>query len=173
MTSHGGLADAGASPAPTPWAVLDIDGVLADVRHRLRHVEARPKDWDAFFAAAPEDLLLPEGLAVARRLATDHRLVYLTGRPERCRNDTAAWLAHHQLPEGDLLMRPDRDRRPSRQYKLDRLRSLQRRASVAVLVDDDVAVVSAARTAGFTVLHADWMSPQQSLFDAQESDGRT
>ncbi len=36
-------------------AVFDIDGVLADVRHRLHHVAARPKDWDAFFGAAPQD----------------------------------------------------------------------------------------------------------------------
>ena len=43
-------------------AVFDIDGVLADVRHRLHHVTARPKDWDAFFGAAPDDPPLREGL---------------------------------------------------------------------------------------------------------------
>ena len=48
-----------------PLAVFDIDGVLADVRHRLRHVEQRPKDWDAFFAAEPDDPTLVAGIAMA------------------------------------------------------------------------------------------------------------
>ena len=35
-----------------PLAIVDIDGVVADVRHRLVHVQSRPKDWDAFFDAS-------------------------------------------------------------------------------------------------------------------------
>ena len=46
--------DTATTNGTTGVAVLDIDGVLADVSHRLGHVQRRPKDWDAFFAAAPE-----------------------------------------------------------------------------------------------------------------------
>ena len=42
-----------------PIAVLDIDGVLADVRHRLHHLERQPTSWSGFFAAAVSDPLLP------------------------------------------------------------------------------------------------------------------
>ena len=35
-----------------PLAIVDIDGVVADVRHRLHHLDRRPKNWSAFFAAA-------------------------------------------------------------------------------------------------------------------------
>jgi hypothetical protein len=73
-----------------PLAVFDIDGVLADVRHRLRFVERRPKDWDAFFAAAVDDPPLEQGVALARASAEDCEVVYVTGRPERCRADTLA-----------------------------------------------------------------------------------
>ena len=39
-------------------AVFDIDGVLADVRHRVHLVDRRRhRDWDAFFAAAVSDRL--------------------------------------------------------------------------------------------------------------------
>src|SRR5659263_561226 len=55
--------DPGSLGARKPLAVFDIDGVLADVRHRLPHVQARPKDWDAFFAAIGKDPVLPDGLA--------------------------------------------------------------------------------------------------------------
>jgi phosphoglycolate phosphatase-like HAD superfamily hydrolase len=160
------------SPDPRPWAVIDIDGVLADVRHRLHHLECRPKDWDAFFAAAPDDAALPEGLAMVGTLAGAHELVYLTGRPERCRDDTVAWLARHGLPEARLVMRREGDRRPARQAKLDLLRRLAARRPVAVVVDDDPRVVKAEREAGFTVLHADWMGREDTLFDVQEG-GRT
>ena len=51
------------------YAVVDIDGVVADVRHRLAFLDRRPKDWDGFFDAAVEDPLLPEGAAVVAELA--------------------------------------------------------------------------------------------------------
>jgi hypothetical protein len=41
------------SSVDRPLAVFDLDGVLADVRHRLHFLDRRPKDWDGFFAAAP------------------------------------------------------------------------------------------------------------------------
>jgi hypothetical protein len=162
-----------AAGAGRPYAAVDIDGVLADPTHRLRFVERRPKDWDAFFAAAPEDPPMAEGLAVARRLAGDHEIVYLTGRPERCRADTVEWLERHGLPPGRLVMRRAGDRRPARLAKLDLLRRLAADRPVDVLVDDDAEVCAAAEKAGFDVLCADWMPPRPPLSDAQEREGRT
>ena len=156
-----------------PFAVVDIDGVLADVRHRLVHVQASPKDWDAFFAGAPDDPPLPEGLAVARELSGEHTLVYLSGRPERCRADTLAWFESHGLPEGELLLRRHGDFRPARIVKVETLDRLSERAPVAMLVDDDALVCAAARRAGYVVLQADWMSEQPALLEAQEIDGAT
>jgi hypothetical protein len=156
-----------------PVAVVDLDGVLADVRHRLRFVRREPKDWDRFFAAAPLDEVLPEGRAVAERLAEDHDVVYLSGRPERCRDDTLAWLRDHALPGGDVLLRPEGDRRPARTFKLDRLRDLAAHRRIAVVVDDDPAVCEAARRRGHPVLEATWMGEQPTLFEAQEGEGRT
>jgi pimeloyl-ACP methyl ester carboxylesterase len=118
-------------------AVLDIDGVLADVRHRLSYVEQRPKDWQTFFAAAVNDSLLPEGLEVALDLADRFTIVYLTGRPERCRTDTEAWLEKYHFPAGQLIMRRDTDRRAARYTKLDELKTPQQLRPYASL--DDVA----------------------------------
>lgn len=158
-------------------AVLDIDGVLADVRHRLPYVQRRPKDWRAFFDAAPNDTPLPEGLARAKDLAARGDVVYLTGRPERCRMDTEVWLETHGFPKAIVVMRPDTDRRPARLYKLEEVRRLAKSAEIDVIVDDDRLVVDSLAAAGFTVEYAQWMpesEPQQSsLFEAQEREGRT
>ena len=154
-------------------AVVDIDGVLADVRHRLHHLQQSPKDWDAFFAAARDDAPLAEGLRVARELARVCDLVYLSGRPERCRTDTVAWFERHELPPGELLLRPPGDFRPARLVKVEILERLSQERKVTVLVDDDPQVCEAARGAGYDVLPATWMGAAPELTEAQEADGRT
>ena len=160
-------------PAPRPLAVFDVDGVLADVRHRLRHVEQRPKDWDAFFAAAMDDPPLTEGVALAHESARDCDVVYVTGRPERCRRDTLRWFARHGLPDGELSMRSGRDRRPARQAKLELLSRVAAGRDVAVVVYDDLQVCEAYERAGYRVLRATWMEAAPALQQAQEFDGRT
>jgi hypothetical protein len=153
-------------------AVVDIDGVLADVRHRLHHLEGR-KNWGAFFRAAPDDPLLEVGYDTVRQLAEVYDVVYLSGRPEPCRRDTERWFAQHALPPGEIRLRPHRDMRPSRVFKVEELRRLRRRAPVAVLVDDDPQVCEAAKAAGFDVLPATWMGETPVLLEVQETDGRT
>ncbi len=160
-------------PPSSAIAAVDIDGVLADVRHRLHHLEKRPKDWEAFFAAAAEDPLLEEGSRVARELAAVAEVVYLSGRPERLREDTVAWLARHGLPEGELHLRPRRDFRPARVFKVEVLDRLSAQRPVSVLVDDDPRVCEAARAAGYDVLPATWMGAAPALREAQEADGAT
>ena len=181
-----------AGGAGRPFAVVDIDGVVADVRHRLPHLARRPKDWAGFFAGIPLDPVLDVGREACLTLAEGCELVWLTGRPETFRRPTLDWLARHDLPEGRLLMRRALDRRPARAVKVEALRALARERPVAVHVDDDPAVVRAVRAAGFQALHADWMPveehveeqgaehslvhrrPRQGdLFEAQEREGRT
>ncbi|MEV0124387.1 hypothetical protein AB0I16_23150 [Streptomyces sp. NPDC050703] len=156
-----------------PLAVFDLDNTLADTAHRRRHLERRPRDWDAFFAAAPHDPPLPRGVALALESARACEVVYLTGRPERCRADTLAWLARQGLPEGRVWMRRDGDRRPARRTKLEILRNLARTREVRMLVDDDELVCDEAERAGFTVVRARWADPSDDLRDAQEREGRT
>ncbi len=164
-------------------AVFDLDGVLADVAHRLHHLEGGRKNWGAFFAAADRDTPLPVGLELARELAAEHDLAYLTGRPESLRTVTLRWLRRHELPPGPLWMRPPRDFRPARVMKLDAISRLAGQRPVEIVVDDDADVVDALRAAGYAVLHATWAGGrsrrgrpephQATLYEAQETDGRT
>lgn len=160
-----------------PLAIVDLDGVVADVRARLHYVERQPKDWDGFFAAAVHDPPHDEGLAVVRRLAQDHEVVFLTGRPAHLRDDTRRWLERHGLDGHRLVMRPEGNRGPAAQLKVSLLRDLAQGREVAVVVDDDEAVVAAMQAAGYPTLHATWeaRSPgdDRSLRTAQEVEGRT
>ncbi|MBV9822860.1 MAG: hypothetical protein JO144_11525, partial [Actinobacteria bacterium] len=79
-------------------AVFDIDGVVADVRHRLHFLERRPKDWPGFFAAAARDTGLAEGIERVLAAAAEHEIVWLTGRPNSLRAVTRRWLDERELP---------------------------------------------------------------------------
>ncbi len=156
-----------------PVAVFDLDNTLADTAHRQRFLERTPKDWSAFFAAAPEDPPLARGIELVLKSAEECEIQYLTGRPERCRADTLEWLARHGLPEGKTHMRRDSDRRPARITKVEVLRRLARGRAVRMLVDDDELVCDAAERAGFKVVRARWADSSPVLKEAQETEGRT
>ncbi|HSN06809.1 MAG TPA: HAD family acid phosphatase [Candidatus Angelobacter sp.] len=158
--------------------VLDVDGVLADVQHRLHHLERRPKDWAAFFAEMDDDAPLEEGVALARSHAAEgHRIVYLTGRNEDHRATTRDWMERHGLPAGRLVMRRADDRRPARVFKPAALRRIAQDGPVLAVIDDDAAVVEVLRRDGWPAVLATWMvadpAGQQSLFEAQEIEGRS
>lgn len=181
--------DPSASDPLPPVAVVDIDGVVADVRHRVGRLQRRPPDWAGFFAAADADPPLPVGVARVQALvAAGHEVVWLTGRPEWLRDVTEDWLAAQGLPVGTLLMRPNGDRRPARVLKAGVLRALAAGRplprlpagfprTVALVLDDDLLVVERLRADGWPVEQADWAEDPRGgirrLHRAQEREGRT
>lgn len=144
---------------PRAVAVLDIDGTVADARHRLHLLAGTPsrEAWVRFFDAAEEDPLLTEGAAVARELAAEHPIVWYTGRPERVRAMTQDWLHHHDLPAGPLLMQGSDDHRLARVVKLEHLDRLRAGDGVELVVDDDPRVIEIVAAAGYRTRLADWV----------------
>ena len=130
-------------------AVFDIDGVLADASHREHHLAGRSKDWDAFFAAVSDDPVLPLGRDRLRAAAQEYEVVLVSGRPERCRADTQAWLEREGMRGHRLLLRPDADRRPASVLKVELVRALGAPGDVALIVDDDEQVLAALRALGY------------------------
>ncbi len=143
-------------------AVFDIDGVVADVRHRLHYLQQRPKDWDSFFRAARHDEVLAEGEALVHEWGATHDIVWLTGRPAWLRPITREWLTRAGLPADELHMRGNSDRRPARAYKVAVLRSLSARTVVS-FIDDDTEVVDAALAAGMPAVLATWLPRTEAL----------
>lgn len=153
--------------------MFDIDGVLADVTHRLHHLQAQPQRWERFFQTADRDPLLGEGAERLRAAQSDHDVLYLTGRPERTRRLTERWLRRHDLPTGPLVMREDHDHRPARWMKREVLRRLAATRTVASVLDDDPAVVAVLEADGWPVELATWLPHSSTLQSAQEEQGRT
>ncbi len=101
---------------------VDVDGTLADVKHRLHHIRGgKRKNWKAFFEAMDQDVPIPRIVAWVRSLAADHEVVIITGRPEHYRARTVAWLKKNKIPFSELFMRPDGDHRADYEMKRDAL----------------------------------------------------
>lgn len=159
-------------------AGIDIDGVLSDPTHRLHHLSGRQKNWHGFFSEAIGDQPLVQGIELVRHLlASGLDVVYVSGRPEQLRADTLDWFETHDVPEAPLTLRPHRDYRPAPVWKLEVYRELAGVVEVRTIVDDDLRVVEALRTAGFSVRHADWYVPppqdRSRLAQAQDELGRS
>lgn len=138
--------------------IVDIDGTLADISHRLRFIEAQPKQWDDFFEACSDDLPIEDVIDVVRAIACEQEgvrgpeIVYLTGRPERVRDKTNVWLACNGLPAGRLIMRKDGDHRPDTTAKRELMDAIIADGyRIAGVFEDRPSVVRVWREMGLTV----------------------
>jgi len=127
--------------------ICDLDGTLADCTHRRHYVESKPKDWDAFYAGVGDD---PVNKVVQKTLYTmDYEVVFCTGRPERCRADTVAWLERHMaFLTYTLLMRKDGDYRADYIVKQEILDNRIDKDKVLFVLDDRQQVVDMWRRNG-------------------------
>lgn len=93
--------------------LFDVDGTLADITHRLHHIENQPKDWDAFFAACPRDKPIGHICNLARALSGHAPIVLVSGRSDAVRTETDYWIkVCAQIGFADLYMRKAGDHRP-------------------------------------------------------------
>ena len=112
--------------------VFDIDGVVADPSHRLHHIQGDEKDWNAFYEACDQDPPQRHGfelcldLVLRRDSIQADEVLFLTGRPEKVRAKTEAWLTAHELlwEPACLFMRPDDDHSPATEFKPSMIRSM-------------------------------------------------
>jgi FMN phosphatase YigB (HAD superfamily) len=122
-----------------PIVLVDMDGTLADSRHREQFIHGRSKNWPAFFAAMDAD---EPNVAIAdwvRDLAQRYEIVIVTGRPQQYLPNTLAWLGKYRIPSSQILMRRSGDRRPDYVVKEEMLAALDP-SQIAFVIDDRPSV---------------------------------
>jgi phosphoglycolate phosphatase-like HAD superfamily hydrolase len=102
---------------PGPAVVFDMDGVLSDASRRQHYLDRPFRDWEAFFQACGDDELIAEVARLLEVLDDDLRILLLTARPARVRDQTLAWLQRYGLRWDLLVMRDWDDFGSSRSYK--------------------------------------------------------
>lgn len=138
-----------------PIALIDIDGTIADVRHRLHHIQGPGrKNWKAFFEAMDRDTPIAEMVEQVHQLEKDHEIVIVTGRPEQYRARTEKWLASNGVRYARLFMRPEGDHRPDYTVKAEVLRHYPK-GSVALAIDDRGPVCDMWEKNGISCIRVD------------------
>lgn len=143
--------------------IVDIDGTIADLEHRLHYVKRpkKDKDYKSFFAEMHKDTPKKEVIDIIISLSKDYHIVFLTGRPEKCRSVTTWWLWNH-IPESKysfnwgMLMRPDDDSTPDAELKAQIYEEqIKKRFDVIAVFDDRQSVVDMWRKKGLICFQVD------------------
>jgi hypothetical protein len=141
--------------------ICDLDGTLANCEHRVHHVRNKPKNWDAFYAGVREDEVNGPVLNILDKFlcyeGLRYNIIFCSGRPERCREDTVWWLkevAHIWYSEHStdvqLFMRKDGDYRADYIVKQEILDTQIDKDRVLFVLDDRQQVVDMWRRNGLT-----------------------
>ena len=142
--------------------IFDLDGTIANDTHRAHYLtEGSKKDWDAYYDACDGDTPHTHILIVLKALAEHGEKVEIwTGRSERVREKTIAWLNERGLDVeppffqtpydvAALRMRPENDLRPDTVLKHEWLEQARERGEAPDLAfDDRDRVVEMWRAAG-------------------------
>jgi hypothetical protein len=134
--------------------VVDLDNTLALIGDRDPYAGHLCASDALCEATALVVFAVAEGASV--------NVIFLTGRNEAARDETATWLLRHLAVAavgGSLIMRAVDDWRPSDVYKLDMLDTrILPEYDVVFALDDDPKVVRAFRDRGIVCWHVrDWV----------------
>ena len=109
--------------------ILDLDGTLADGRHRLHLLPKKDynltESWTEFNLAAIDDTPFTDNITLGNTLYdAGYIVIVLTGRSDIAREITEDWLEKHGVKYHSLIMRSQSDNRKDTQIKEEYLRKI-------------------------------------------------
>lgn len=148
------------SPHPfRGFVVVDLDGTLANIDHRLHYVQRERKDFDSFYKEQYRDQM--NGWCRALILganAVGAKVIIVSARPKSMFLQTAQWLIENGIPQGSLdlyLLRGENDYTPDHDLKRSWLHSkCVNKEDILFVVDDRQRVVDMWRSEGLVCLQA-------------------
>jgi hypothetical protein len=136
--------------------IVDLDGTLSDSTHRQHHMQAKKKNWMAFYEGMVDDPPNHDILWMVKNFhGAGARIIYCSGRPEEYRIHTTDWLIKHGAPfiGGSLYMRKTGDYRSDYIVKLELLEKMRLDGyDPKIAIDDRDQVVKAWRQVGIRCL---------------------
>ena len=139
--------------------LLDLDGTVADLSHRLHYIKNGNRDWKSFFAEVGKDKPIWQVIDVVRALHDEgHYIVAVSGRSNVCEKETIQWLYDNEVPFDDLYMRQEGDYRPDTIVKEEILHQLREEGyNPWLAIDDRNRLAKMWRSHGIkTFLCDDW-----------------
>lgn len=135
--------------------IFDIDGTLADIRHRRVFLNSVVPDWKSFNSTMGDDVPNKPIVELYKVLweTQKYEIILVSGRGEEYRDITERWLVWNEIPFHALMMRASGDYRPDVKVKKDILQQIRAvYGEVLFAVDDRQQVVDMWRENGVTCL---------------------
>lgn len=133
--------------------IVDIDGTVADLTHRLKYIQQDPKDWNSFFGNMANDVPIHDNIDRIQYLSQDNNIVFVSGRPEDYRAVTEKWLGQFiRNPYQALFMRKSGDKRPDTEVKQQILDTYFDKTKIKLVIDDRPSVIRMWRSNGLEVM---------------------
>lgn len=146
--------------------ICDIDGTVADLKHRRHYVEGEKKDWKGFYSELEKDTPIEktrELLATLRTVdmpVSEHddieyirTVIFVSGRPEDYRLETEKWLREHGFGfYWTLIMRPKGDSRQDTIVKQEIYDRYLKNKQIYKVIDDRPSVIRMWKANGLDVI---------------------
>jgi predicted secreted acid phosphatase len=134
--------------------IVDLDGTLCDIEHRVHHVRTKPKNWKAFNQSMDQDQPYFWCIElIAAMKSRGYKVFFVTGRDENSRDMTESWLLRHKVEFDELHMRKKSDFREDSDVKEEIYKkTIAPRAEILFVIDDRKSVVERWRKLGLTCL---------------------
>lgn len=144
-----------------PAIIVDIDGTIADISHRLHFIEWEKKDWDGFYQHLSDDKPKQEIIDLIKIIYYDEdnrwdnlQLIFVTGRSDKYAAITDTWLRKHFTQFSyELFMRIEWDFRQDYEIKKEIYENdIKDKYDVKYVFEDRDQVVNMYRELWLTVL---------------------
>lgn len=130
--------------------IFDLDGTIADIRHRLHLVSSEPKQWDEFNKLCIYDQPNSNVISVLNDLKdVGNEIIILTGRSSVVKPQTLEWLNKYDVHYDEIYMRGRDDYTSDVELKRKWLIRYGKSRIVCVF-DDRQGVVNMWREEGIT-----------------------
>lgn len=137
--------------------IVDLDGTIANINHRLHVIKCPNPDWDKFYAQCANDEINQWCINLMDAMGdAGYQILIVSGRRKSTLKDTKLWLEHYNVPYHKLfLVREDDNFEPDHDLKRKWLhRKFRHKAAskVEFVIDDRTRVVEMWRNEGLTCL---------------------
>ena len=132
-------------------AIFDLDNCIADDKHRIHLIDYKKsvdERYHDYHSRCHLDLACNTSV-LEEHILSGHDIVFCTGRPERYREETEAWISNNIALTYNpvVLMRADGDHRPARLVKEDLLMQIEE-GEIIYAYDDRDDIVEHYRSLG-------------------------
>src|SRR6266404_3735256 len=135
--------------------LFHLDNTIADMDHRMWHLQQHSIDWDSFEADSYLDSPIQSTIKIMEGFRElGHQVWIWTGRSDGVKSMTLLWLERYDVPYDQLLMRPHADEIGTLELKKRWLNDAPvPKSKVLCAFDDDPKIITMLRKEGLTTYH--------------------